>query len=44
MKTHTKKSFKVIFEEKLLVVLKPFSDLLEINMKLVLHELKYATK
>lgn len=37
MKTHVKKSFKVIFEEKLLVVLQPFSDLLEINMKLSLH-------
>lgn len=44
MKTHIKKSFKVIFEEKLLVVLQPFSDLLEINMKLSLHELKYTTK
>lgn len=37
MKTHVKKSFKIVFEEKLLVVLKPFSDLLEINMKLALH-------
>ena len=44
MKTHVKKSFKVIFEEKLLIVLQPFSDLLEINMKLSLHELKYTTK
>lgn len=25
-------------------VLKPFSDLLEVNMKLVLHELKYDTE
>jgi len=37
MKTHVKKSFKVIYEEKLLLVLEPFSDLLEINMKLSLH-------
>lgn len=44
MKAHVKKSFKIIFEEKLLVVLQPFSDLLEINMKLSLHELKYTTK
>lgn len=44
MKTHIKKSFKIIFEEKLLLVLQPFSDLLEINMKLSLHELKYTTK
>jgi hypothetical protein len=44
MKGHVKKSFKIIFEEKLLIVLQPFSDLLEINMKLSLHELKYTTK
>ena len=43
MKSHLKKSFKVVYEDKLLVVLEPFSNLLEINMKLVLHELKYTT-
>jgi hypothetical protein len=28
MKNHLKKSFKIIYEEKLLIVLQPFSDLL----------------
>lgn len=28
MKTHVKKSFKVIYEEKLMQVMQPFSDLL----------------
>lgn len=43
MKTHVKKSFKVIYEEKLMQVMQPFSDLLQINMKLSLHQLKYTT-
>ena len=43
MKSHLKKSFKVVYEERLLILLEPFSNLLDINMKLVLHELKYTT-
>jgi hypothetical protein len=43
MKNHVKKSFKIIYEEKTMEVMKPFSDLLEINMKLVLFDLKYST-
>ena len=44
LKTYIKKPFKTIYEEKFLEVLRPFSDLLEINMKLVLYELKYSDK
>lgn len=43
MKNHIKKSFKIIYEEKMMEVMKPLSDLLEINMKLVLFDLKYNT-
>ncbi len=41
LKGYTKKAFKIIYEQKFMEVLKPFSDLLQINMKLVLYELKY---
>lgn len=44
MKTHLKKSFKLIYEEKLMQVLQPLINLLEINMKLVMYDLKYETK
>ena len=37
MKGHLKKSYKVVYEDRLLILLQPFSNLLEINMKLVLH-------
>ena len=43
LKSYSKKSFKVIYEEKFMEVLKPFSDLLEVNMKLVLFDLRYTT-
>ena len=43
MKSYIKKPFKIIYEEKFMEVLKPFSELLDINMKLVLFELKYST-
>lgn len=42
MKSYIKKPFKTIYEERFMEVLKPFSDMLEINMKLVLYELKYS--
>lgn len=44
MKTHIKKSFKLIYEEKLMEVLQPLVNLLEINMKMVMYDLKYETK
>lgn len=44
MKTHLKKSFKLIYEEKLMEVLQPLVNLLEINMKMVMYDLKYETK
>lgn len=37
MKGHLKKSFKVVYEDRLLILLEPFSSLLDINMKLVLY-------
>lgn len=37
VKSYTKKSYKIIFEEKFMELIKPFSDLLEINMKYVLQ-------
>jgi hypothetical protein len=43
MKSHLKKSFKVVYDDRLLILLQPFSDMLNINLKLVLHELKYTT-
>lgn len=44
LKVYIKKSFKIVYEEKFMTVLRPFSDLLEVNMKLVLYELKYGTE
>lgn len=44
LKTYSKKSFKIIYEERFMDLLKPFSDLLDINMKLVLFELKYTSE
>ena len=44
LKTYSKKSFKIVYEDKFMELLKPFSDLLEINMKLSLFELKYTNK
>lgn len=41
MKNHLKKSFKIIYDEKLMLVLQPLINLLEINMKLVMYDLKY---
>ena len=36
LKSYVKKSFKIIYEEKFMEAIKPFSDLLEINMKMVM--------
>jgi hypothetical protein len=44
LKTHLKKSFKLIYEEKLMQVLQPLVNMLEINMKMVMYDLKYDTK
>jgi len=44
MKTHLKKSFKLIYEEKLMQVLHPLINMLEINMKMVMYDPKYETK
>jgi hypothetical protein len=44
MKAHLKKSFKLIYEEKLMQVLQPLVNLLEINMKMVMYDLKYETR
>lgn len=44
LKSYIKKPFKVIYEDKFMEVLRPFSNLLEVNIKLVLYELKYDSE
>ena len=44
MKVHIKKSYKLIYEDKLIQTLQTLVNLLEINMKLMMFDLKYQTK
>ena len=44
MKVHIKKSYKLIYEEKLIKALQVLVNILEINMKLIMFDLKYQSK
>lgn len=44
MKVHIKKSYKLIYEEKLIQALQVLVNILEINMKLIMFDLKYQSK